>query len=248
MGRDRIYFVSDVHIGLGVKDSAEREGRFIDWLRNIPRESTKAVYLMGDIWDFWYEYKDVVPRVGARVIAQFIDLIDSGVELYFFEGNHDMWSFSYFESLGIKKLAQPFYVELGGKTFCLGHGDGLGKVKKSYNFMLKVFRSKVTRVLFSSMHPWLGYRLGLGWSNSSRRTHTPYTFKAEKEPLYQFAVEAEKSRHADYYVFGHYHDKVDLTMPTGSRFFVLKDWMDGGYPCLVYNTATSELRCSDDLS
>lgn len=141
--RNLTYFVSDVHLGLTVKDPAERESRFIAFLKSIPRDSAKSLFLLGDIWDFWYEYRDVVPREGSRVVAQLIDLMDAGVEVYFCEGNHDIWTYSFFEELGIKKFSQPFVCEIGGKTFCLGHGDALGGSKKGYGLMLKLFHCRL---------------------------------------------------------------------------------------------------------
>mgnify|MGYP003316811943 FL=1 len=244
MERNLVYFVSDVHLGLATKDPRERENRFVSWLKSIPREKTSALYLLGDIWDFWYEYRDVVPREGARVVAQLVDLMDKGVEVFFFEGNHDIWTFSFFEELGMKKCFQPCFTEIGGKSFCIGHGDGLGDTKLSYRLMLKVFHNKVAQSLFNALHPWLAYRFGLSWSNSNRRTHEPYTFKGESEPLYKYAVGLEDRRHSDFYIFGHYHDSASLTMASGSRFFLVKDWMDGGCPHLVFDKTSGVLYCS----
>lgn len=238
----RVYFVSDVHLGLRAGDPDEREARFVRFLRELPREGTAALCMLGDIWDFWYEYRDVVPREGARVVAQFIDLMDAGVEVCFFEGNHDIWTYSFFESLGMKKLRQPHVVEIGDKVFCLGHGDGLGGAKKSYGFMLKVFRSPFLQKLFSALHPWIAYRIGLGWSNSNRRTHKPYHFRGADEPLYKFADDFSEKQHVDFFVFGHFHDAVDLVLPTGSRLVVVKDWMDGGMPCAVLSGSSFSLR------
>lgn len=243
MGKDKVYFVSDVHLGLKLNDPAERERRFVSWLGGISPEDTRAVYLLGDIWDFWYEYKDVIPRIGARVVARLIDLMDKGVEVYFVEGNHDIWTYSFFEELGMKKIAQPHYMEIGGKTFCVGHGDGLGKVKKSYLLMGKFFRNKVAQALFSTLHPTLAFRFGLGWSDSNRKSRKPYKFKGEQEPLFQYVLAAEESRHADFYIFGHYHDSVDMTLPSGSRFLILKDWMDGGCPAIEFDASTGGLCC-----
>ena len=237
--RKGVYFVSDVHLGLKVGDPAERESRFVSFLRSIPAGSTRAVYLLGDIWDFWYEYRDVVPRIGTRVIASLVDLIDKGVEVFFFEGNHDMWTFSYFESLGMKKLSQPCFVTIVDKSFCLGHGDGLGGAKWSYSLMLKVFHSKTARALFSTLHPWIAYRFGLWWSGSNRRTHEPYHFGGKDEPLYKFALACLEARKVDYFVFGHFHDAVDMEIEGGARLYVVKDWMDGGMPCLYYEAGST---------
>ena len=118
--------MSDVHLGLQVADPAARERRFADFLRSLP-EDTAAVYMLGDIWDFWYEYRDVVPKGYVGVFSAIQDLISRGVDVYFMIGNHDIWSYSYFEELGMKRLAQPAVLEISGKKFCIGHGDGAMK-------------------------------------------------------------------------------------------------------------------------
>lgn len=240
--RSDIYFVADVHLGLKIADPEEREARFLHFLKGIPVERTRALYLLGDIWDFWYEYRDVVPRIGARVVAALVRLMDEGVEVWFCPGNHDIWTYSFFESLGMHRFEQPYHVRLGDKDFCIGHGDLLGGAPAGYRFMLGVFRCRPLQRLFSTLHPWLAYRFGLGWSNSNRRKHTPYHFRGAEEPLYRFAEEEAQRRHVDYFVFGHFHDAVDLALPSGARLFVLKDWMDGGMPCGVFNGSSFELR------
>ena len=246
--RNLVFFVADVHLGLATKDPREREARFVHFLKGIPREHTLSLYLLGDIWDFWYEYRDVVPREGARVVSELVQLMDAGVAVYFFPGNHDIWCFSFFESLGIRKCAQPFDTLIGGKSFCLGHGDALGGCKRSYKFMLGVFHNRVLQKLFSSLHPTLAYRLGLGWSNSNRRSHEAYRFRGEDENLYRFAVEHSSTTKVDFFVFGHFHDLVDLTLPTGPRLLVLKDWMDGGEPCAIFDIRTGEITNSSDCA
>lgn len=240
--RNEYYFVSDVHLGLDLNDPADREARFVSFLKGIPREKATALFMLGDIWDFWYEYRDVVPRCGTRVIAALVDLMDSGVQVWFCPGNHDIWCYSYFESLGMRRFDQPFYTELGGKRFCLGHGDALGGAGRGYSFMLKVFHNKVLQKMFSTLHPWIAFRIGLGLSNSNRRTHEPYHFRGAEEPLYKFALSESGRREVDYFVFGHFHDAVDLVLPTGSRLIVLKDWMDGGEPFGRFSPEGFELR------
>ena len=240
--RRDIWFVSDVHLGLRLADPQEREARFLAFLKGIPTESARALFLLGDIWDFWYEYRDVVPRIGGRVVAALVGLMDAGVEVWFCPGNHDIWTYSYFESLGMRRFDQPFHITLDGKNFCLGHGDLLGGASWGYTLMLKIFRCRFAQRLFSTLHPWLAYRFGLGWSNSNRRRHTPYHFRGAEEPLYRFALEESRRRPVDYFVFGHFHDAADLTLPTGARLIVLKDWMDGGMPCGRFNGTSFELR------
>jgi len=232
--KKRIFFVSDVHLGLKIGDAKERETRFVNFLKAIP-EDTKAVYLLGDIWDFWYEYRDVVPKEGVRVVAQLINLMDRGVEVWFCTGNHDIWCYSFFESLGMRRFEQPFLTEFSGKTFCVGHGDALGGAKWNYSLMLKIFHCRFLQRCFSTLHPWLAYRFGLGWSNSNRRTHKPYHFRGEEEPLWRFAVQQSAAIHVDYFVFGHFHDKVDVQLPTGARLFVLKDWISEGAPYVEFD-------------
>ena len=227
-----IYFAADVHLGLRAGDPAEREIRFAQWLRSLRKPDTEALYLLGDIWDFWYEYRYVIPAEGARVAGAIIELVDYGVKVYYVPGNHDIWLYSFWQKSGVQILQQPQVLELQGKRLLVGHGDALGGAARSYRFMLKIFHSRVCQVLFSGLHPWLAFRFANSWSNSSRRKHGGYKFKGEAEPLYQFCKsECEKAAAAgkpfDYCVFGHFHDAVD--MPVGSsRLVVLKDWIDGG--------------------
>ena len=225
MTRTRTYFASDTHLGLDVKDPAAREKRFVDFLKSIPAEQTEAVYLLGDIWDFWYEWRDVVPKGYTRVFAAIQDLIDAGVKVCFFEGNHDIWSYSYFESLGMIRMTQPAVIEIGGKKFCIGHGDGLGEGDRGYKMLKGFFHCRTAQVLFSMLHPWFAFRLGNNWSKHSRLAKSQeYTFRGKDERLYKFCETFPEP--VDYFIFGHYHCKVD--MPVGSaRLLILKDWMDG---------------------
>lgn len=219
------YFVSDVHLGLQVGDPAGRERRFADFLNGLPSD-TESVYLLGDIWDFWYEYRHVVPKGYVRVLAALQNLMDRGVRVYFFEGNHDVWTYSYFEELGMIKLAQPALVEIEGKTFCMGHGDGLGPVPFGYRFLRGLFHNKVAQFLFSLLHPWVAFGLGNGWSKNNRLAHDQeYEFRGADEPLVKFAEDYSSRNKVDYFIFGHYHASVDMTLSSGARFLVLKDWI-----------------------
>ena len=226
--RKGVYFVSDVHLGLAVKDPSEREARFVSFLRGIPRDTTLALYMLGDIWDFWYEYHDVVPKGSVRVFAALMELMDAGVLVYFFPGNHDFWCYSYFESMGIKVVReQPQLVEIGGKVFCLGHGDGLGPGLRGYKFMNSMFKCRFIQRLFSSRHPRIAFWLGRGWSRHSRLARNEqYVFRGAEEPLYKWAEEFSSQTHVDCFIFGHLHAQADLTLPSGARLIVMKDWMD----------------------
>ena len=231
MPRTRTYFASDVHLGLQVADPAGREARFVAFLKGIPTEETEALYLLGDVWDFWYEYRDVVPKGYVRVFAALQDLMDAGVKVFFFRGNHDVWTYRYFEELGMTRLEQPYVVEIGGKTFCLGHGDGLGPVDRGYRILQGIFHNRFLQVCFSALHPWFAFRLGNGWSRRSRLGKSVgYVFKGEEEPLYQFCASFNEARASagekpvDIFLFGHYHCVVD--MPVGeARLLLLQDWI-----------------------
>jgi UDP-2,3-diacylglucosamine hydrolase len=162
------------------------------------------------------------------VFAALQQLMDRGVKVYFFQGNHDVWTYSYFEELGMVKLTQPCVVEIQGKRFCLGHGDGLGPVPFGYRFLRGLFHNRVAQILFSTLHPWLAFRFGNGWSRSNRLArHEEYVFKGKHEPLYKFAAEFEKDNKVDFFIFGHYHCDVSMKTPAGADFIILKDWMDG---------------------
>ena len=227
MDKRNIYFVSDVHLGLEVNDPVEREARFVAFLRSIPADATHALYLLGDIWDFWYEYRDVVPKGSVRVFAALMDLMDAGVEVYFCRGNHDIWCYSYFESMGMHVISQPHVFEFCGKTFCVGHGDGLGDVGSGYKLMNAAFKCRALQWLFSLLHPWLAFRLGKGWSKNNRLSRgCAYEFKGEQEPLYRYAEEFGRPLHVDYFIFGHYHAPYSCVLPCGAQLLLLDDWMD----------------------
>ena len=236
------YFVSDVHLGLQVADPAGREARFVSFLRGIPAEETEALYLLGDIWDFWYEYRDVVPKGYVKVFAALCDLMDRGVKVYFFQGNHDVWTYSYFEELGMIRLEQPCLVEIAGKRFCIGHGDGLGPVPFGYRFLRSIFHCRLLQILFSMLHPWLAFRFGNGWSKENRLARKEeYVFKGESEPLYKFAVDFARTHEVDHFIFGHYHVAVSMILPSGASFNILKDWIDGSpYICFDGEKLTCE--------
>ena len=246
MPRTRTYFASDVHLGLQVADPAGREARFVAFLKGIPTEETEALYLLGDVWDFWYEYRDVVPKGYVRVFAALQDLMDAGVKVFFFRGNHDVWTYRYFEELGMTRLEQPYVVEIGGKTFCLGHGDGLGPVDRGYRILQGIFHNRFLQVCFSALHPWFAFRLGNGWSRRSRLGKSVgYVFKGEEEPLYQFCASFNEARASagekpvDIFLFGHYHCVVD--MPVGeARLLLLQDWISQS-DWLVFDAASGLL-------
>ena len=243
MPRTLTYFVSDVHLGLQVGDPAAREAAFVAFLKGIDPLQTESLYLLGDIWDFWYEYRDVVPKGYVRVFAALQDLLDAGVKVYFFQGNHDIWTYSYFEELGLQRLRQPFRADISGKRFCLGHGDGLGPVKRGYKLMRGVFHNRFFQACFSALHPWLAFRLGNGWSRRSRLgKNLSYEFRGASEPLYRFCETYPEP--VDYFIFGHYHAREDL--PVGkARLLLLGDWLTAPN-WLLFDATTATLSAFCD--
>lgn len=240
--RNKIYFVSDVHLGLEFRDPADRERRFVEFLRGIPARSTAALYMLGDIWDFWYEYHDVVPKGYVKVFAALDALREAGVKLYFFRGNHDLWAFRYFGELGMEYMDQPALVEIGGKSFCLGHGDGLGKGFRSYKCMRWVFDSRFFQALFSSLHPRIAFALGRAWSSTKRKSRKHrYHFRGTGEPLYRYCNDIAGEYHVDYFIFGHYHCPVDMPVERGGRLLIMDDWLDCS-PYIVFDGNELEMK------
>ena len=234
------YFISDVHLGLRVGDYKDRERRLVSFLQSLPRD-TEAVYLLGDIWDFWYEYRDVVPKGYVRVFAALTDLMDRGVKVNFFQGNHDVWTYRYFEELGMKRLEQPYVMEAGGRRLCIGHGDGLGPVPFGYRLLRSIFHSRVTQALFSLLHPWIAFRFGNGWSRNNRLSHDKeYAFGGADEPLCKFAEEFSSTHGVDCFIFGHYHDDVDMTLSGGAQLHIMKDWISSS-PYICLDSETGEI-------
>ena len=237
MLRNLTYFVSDTHLGLNVNDPARREERFVNFLRGIPAQSTQAVYLLGDIFDFWYEWKRVVPKGYVRVFAAIMDLVDAGVQVYFIPGNHDIWAYGYFQQLGMKILPQPSFVQIGTKTFCIAHGDALGKMKKGYKLMNSIFTCRFLQKCFNTIHPDLSMAFGLNWSKGNRLAKgEKYEWKGEEEPLRKYALEVLQDRKVDYFIFGHLHVAHRETLPGGATLVMLDSWIQEDN-CFVFDSS-----------
>jgi len=240
MSKRYTYFVSDVHLGLQVADPSRRERRFLEFLHGIPAAETESLYLLGDIWDFWYEYRDVVPKGYVRVFAALLDLMDAGVKVYFFPGNHDIWAYSYFRELGMTVLEQPYVTAIGGKSFCLGHGDGLGPGDWTYKMMKWAFHNRFLQRCFSSLHPRIAFSWGNGWSKGSRLAkNISYNFRGPDEPLYKWCAKFKQK--VDYFIFGHYHCRVDMPIEGNGRLLMLGDWITRPN-WLVYDAADGTVQ------
>ena len=241
MPKTLTYFVSDIHLGLQVGDPTTREKAFLKFLRGIDPAKTQSLYLLGDIFDFWYEYRYVIPRGYSRVLGALADLADEGVKVYFFRGNHDLWAKTYFGELGIRILEQPYTVKIGTQTFCLGHGDALGPGDLVYKFNKWLFSRKWAQTLFTGLHPWIAFRWATGWSHRSRNEKPiAYHFKGEDERLYKYCKEFQSHTPVNHFIFGHYHCRVDMPVDTAT-LHVLGDWMTAPN-WLVFNAETGELE------
>lgn len=230
MTRNKIYFASDLHLGVPNKEaSLEREKRFVRWLDSIQGDA-KAIYLLGDVFDFWFEYKQVVPKGFNRLLGKLAQLTDAGIPIYFFTGNHDMWAFDYLtEEVGIKAVyRKPIQVELAGKRFFLGHGDGLGPGDKGYKLIKKVFSSSICQWLFARIHPNLGISIAAYWSKKSRIANgvKDELHLGENEWLTQFCKETMKVIDVDYFIFGHRHLPLDIDLGNDTRYINLGEWVN----------------------
>lgn len=217
-------FVSDVHLGAADPDGA-RERAFADFLKGLPAD-TKAVFLLGDIFDFWVDYRDVVPRGHVRVLAALAELA-ARTDVWFFRGNHDWWVTDYFEKeLGLHIVDEPYRVmELDGKKVCMGHGDTLGCRDAKSRLIYHVFRNKVCIALLKALHPHRVFSLARAWSARSRRHHQPPTvFDIRSSGIYRFADEFGKSRRVDLYVFGHWHHAGRTAVESGGELHLLGAW------------------------
>ena len=226
--KTKIYFVSDAHFGIpDHAKSLEREKLFVKWLDEI-KSDAKEIYLLGDIFDFWYEYKRTIPKGFVRLLGKLAELTDSGIKIHFFTGNHDMWMFDYLtKEINIDIYKNPITREINGKKFFIGHGDGLGPKDYGYKFIKKIFSSKLCQWLFERLHPNFGIGLANYFSKKSRIAKGIYSaFTGEdREFLIVFSKEKLKTEHFDYFVFGHRHLPLKIELNENSQFFNLGDWV-----------------------
>ncbi len=225
----KIYFSSDNHLGAPTPEaSLPREKVFVNWLDTV-KDDAAAIFLLGDLFDFWFEYKQVVPKGFVRVLGKLAELSDSGIPIYFFVGNHDLWMNGYFEKeLNIPVFHKPQEFTIDNKLFLIGHGDGLGPGDKGYKRMKKVFINPFSKWLFRWLHPDLGVRLAkyLSVKNKLISGDEDVKFLGEdNEWLVKYTQRKLESKHYDYFIFGHRHLPMEIKVGENSTYFNLGDWI-----------------------
>jgi UDP-2,3-diacylglucosamine hydrolase len=225
----KVYFASDNHLGAPTTEqSLPRERKFVNWLNEV-KEDAAAIFLMGDLFDFWFEYNKVVPKGFTRTLGKLAELSDNGIPIFYFVGNHDLWMNGYFEEeLGIPVFHKPQEFQLNNALFYIGHGDGLGPGDKGYKRMKKVFTNPFFKWLFKWLHPDIGVRLAqyLSVKNKLISGDEDATFLGEdNEWLAQYSRRKLEEKYRDYFVFGHRHLPLEIELSTASKYINLGDWI-----------------------
>ncbi len=233
----RIYFCSDNHLGSPNKNlSLEREKIFITWLDQIKTDA-QAIFFLGDLFDFWFEYKKVVPKGFTRLFGKLAELSDSGIDLFFFVGNHDCWIGNYFEDeLGINVFYKKVDLNLDNYNILIGHGDGLGPGDNKYKFLKLLFRNPILKKLFSFIHPDIGISVGnfLSQKNKILSGNEKIFESEEKEMLFSYCKDVLKTKYYHFFIFGHRHIPLELNLGNNSKYFNTGDWITH-FSYLVYD-------------
>ncbi len=241
----KIYFSSDNHLGAPTQaESLPREKIFVKWLDSIKHDA-EIIFLLGDLFDFWFEYRTVVPKGFIRVLGKLAELRDSGIEIHFFVGNHDLWMYDYFEKeLNIPVYHDPKEFVFNNKHFFIGHGDGKGPGDKGYKRMKKVFRNPFFKWLFRWMHPDIGVRVAQHLSVKNKLISGDEDKKflgEEQEWLAQYSKRKLETKHFDYFIFGHRHLPMEIKVGENSTYYNLGDWINH-YTYGVFDGEKFELK------
>lgn len=249
--RDKTFFITDAHLGSGA-DSSRREADLVQWLDSVAPQARRIV-MLGDMFDFWFTYRHSVPRGHVRLLGKLAQLADEGIELHFFIGNHDMWLFDYLErEVGAVMHDEPTTMVWEGHRFLLGHGDGMDATDHKYNFLKRLFRSRLCQWLFAGIHPNISIPLARRWSANSRRNHSMQDngyLGDEREAIYQYCLQQQRKAEADgqapydFFLFGHRHTPV--SRPIGdATYFNVGNWIENR-DYAVYDGETVQLLSFD---
>ncbi len=227
--QQKLYFASDFHLGEpDYQTTRIREGKVISWLDQCKHDAA-GIFLLGDIFDFWFEYRHVIPKGYTRLLGKLAEISDSGIPIYFFTGNHDMWLFDYMpKELNITVFKQPQSITVNGQRLMIGHGDGLGPGERSYKILKLFFANRVCQWFFRWLHPNLGFALANFWSRQSRNRQgmsPPPFVSAEKELIFQYCKTTEQQQHHDFYIFGHRHLPLELPINETAVYFNIGEWL-----------------------
>ena len=224
--RNKIYFASDFHLGSpNHQESIVREKKICRWLDSI-EEHAKEIYLVGDIFDFWFEYKTTIPKGFERLKGRLVALTDKGIQIHFFPGNHDLWTFGYLKNeLGLIVHKEPLIKNINGKIFYITHGDGLSDVNKKYKILKCIFTSKICQKLFGYIHPSLGIKIAQKWSQISRKKGGQYDKEKLKEGLVAYSKKILQNQDIHYFIFGHIHEPIELQLTPNTKYINLGDWI-----------------------
>ena len=231
----RYCFVSDVHLGVKSDPQGLREKTFVAFLRSLPSD-TRALFLLGDIFDFWVEYRDVVPRGYTRVFGELARLSDAGCRIYFYRGNHDWWVTDYFQKeLGIEVVDEPCRIfDLDGTRFCLGHGDAMCCSDFKTRLVFRLFRNRFLVRLLKALPAHLIFKFARWWSSKSRKNGAGYSFDVRNSEILRFAENYGEANKVDVFIFGHCHTPSSTVLGYGGRLYILGDWALGAN-CLYFS-------------
>ena len=222
----KIYFASDFHLGSpNQKESLIREKKICAWLNQISKDA-KEIYLLGDLFDFWFEYNKVIPKGFERLKGKLAEISDKGVQIHFFQGNHDLWTFGYFEKeLGFKVYKQPQVFEINKKKFYIAHGDGLGKGNITYKIIKHIYLNKICQFLFAITPSSIGIPLAKFLSNRSRKKNIKHPKKNGHNTLIEHSKKILKKNKIDYFIYGHIHEPKNIELDGHSKYINLGDWV-----------------------
>ena len=248
MANKKVFFASDFHLGVPTYEaSLKREKLLVKWLSEIQHEA-EAIYLMGDIFDFWFEYKTVIPKGFVRLLGKLAEITDSGIPVHLFKGNHDIWAFDYLQQeTGVQLHHDRQITQIGNKWFFLAHGDGLGPGDKGYKLMKKIFQNRFNQWLFRWLHPDLGTRTALYFSRKSRYANEVKEEKNGKMPIEEEMLYTYSKRKSvqlpeiDYFIFGHRHLPTNVKINEKAQLVILGDWITH-FTYAVFDGTTLELK------